>query len=331
MAEPDDERGDCSDEDSNEKEKPAAEAAPTQQHEVTDKNGESSSEDHITEDIDVWKASKPTKPNPTAATTTPKLNSKKTSTEPGTRRPTPRLGIREPAQDLAQDNRHKTWHKKTSTDLAQEADQTEKKPPDKATEDEEDDENKAEWKDCQSDKPAAKSPTNDGGDVNTTKEEIDGPNNEPAKMTPMHEEEVPDVTTDAEETIVDDTEWKDDKSLTADGNAASTIGEFNSTGCSSVNEATVVVKEECFEVDDALSLPARALEAAALIEDSYESEFDKPTDEQPTITNNNKSKEPATGSPNINEEAADNTLKEIEELTNEPLVHVHYGGIKWGG
>jgi hypothetical protein len=206
MAEPDDEREDCSDEDSNEVEKPAAEAAPTQQHEVTDKNGESSSEDHITEDIDVWKASKPTKPNPTAATTTPKLNSKKTSTKPGTRRPTPRLGIRKPAQDLTQDNRHKTWHKKTSTDLAQEADQTDKKPSNKANEDEEDDENKAEWKDRQSDKPAAKSPTNDGGDVNTSEEEIDEPNDEPAKMTPMHEEEVPDVTTDAEETIVDDTE-----------------------------------------------------------------------------------------------------------------------------
>eukprot|EP00090_Calanus_glacialis_P023375 TRINITY_DN36059_c0_g1_i1.p1 TRINITY_DN36059_c0_g1~~TRINITY_DN36059_c0_g1_i1.p1 ORF type:complete len:2018 (-),score=588.94 TRINITY_DN36059_c0_g1_i1:318-5702(-) len=72
------------------------------------------------------------------------------------------------------------------------------------------------------------------------------------------------------------------------------IYDLNSTGSSSVEEATVVVKEECFEVDDALSLPAQgkpldsdldemekslniALEemekAAALVEDSYESEL----------------------------------------------------------
>jgi hypothetical protein len=145
MAKPDDEREDCSDEDSNdEEEKPAAEAAPAYPvDEVTNKNGESSSEDHIIEDIDVWKALKPTKPNPTTATTKPKLHSNE-----------------------------------TSTDLAQEANQTEKKPPDKAIEDEEDNENKAEWKDRQSDKPAATSPTNDGGDVNTTEEEIDEPNDD---------------------------------------------------------------------------------------------------------------------------------------------------------
>jgi hypothetical protein len=72
-------------------------------------------------------------------------------------------------------------------------------------------------------------------------------------------------------------------------------------------------------------VPARSLEkrerAAALIKDSHESEFDKSTDEQPTITNNSKSKDPATGSPKINEDTADYTLEEIEQLTNEPLVH----------
>jgi hypothetical protein len=182
MAKPDDEREDGSDEDSNdEEEKPAAEAAPTYPgDEVTD----SSSEDHITEGVNVWKALKPTKPNPTTATTTPKLNSKETSTRPGTR---------EPTQDLAQDNQHKTWHKKTSTDLAQEADETHKKPPDKANEDEEDDENKAEWKDRQSDKPAAESPTNDGGDVNTTEGDIDEINEEAAEYTLKEIEELTNV------------------------------------------------------------------------------------------------------------------------------------------
>ena len=35
--------------------------------------------------------------------------------------------------------------------------------------------NKAEWKDRQPDKLPYKSPTNDGGDVNTTEEKIDEP------------------------------------------------------------------------------------------------------------------------------------------------------------
>jgi hypothetical protein len=45
-------------------------------------------------------------------------------------------------------------------------------------------------------------------------EATDDPNDEPAKITPMHEEEVPEVTTDAEETIEDYVQWKEDKSLT---------------------------------------------------------------------------------------------------------------------
>ena len=85
---------------------------------------------------------------------------------------------------------------------------------------------------------------------------------------------------------------------------------YPSWGDVPIDEATVVVKEDFFEVDDALSLPAQgkpldsdlddmeksstiALEemekAAALVEDSYESEFEKPTDRPPNITNNNAS------------------------------------------
>ena len=88
--------------------------------------------------------------------------------------------------------------------------------------------------------------------VNTTKDEIDKPtdappgdtednaewkdsqSDEPAKMTPIHEEEGADVTTDDEETNENDAEWKDnnsrepaDESPTADGNVATTIGEFD--------------------------------------------------------------------------------------------------------
>jgi hypothetical protein len=124
-------------------------------------------------------------------------------------------------------------------------------------------------------------------------------------------------------------EWRD---TTADGNAATTIGELNSTGCVPIDEATVVVKEECFEVDDALSLPAQgkpldsdlddmeesstiALEemekAAALAKDSYESELNKPIDEPPTITDNSKSKEPATRSPAIGWGVAYSTVEEL--------------------
>ena len=41
------------------------------------------------------------------------LNSKKTSTSPGTARPAPRTGTRKPKQELAQNNQHKFWSKKT--------------------------------------------------------------------------------------------------------------------------------------------------------------------------------------------------------------------------
>ena len=102
-------------------------------------------------------------------------------------------------------------------------------------------------------------------------------------------------------------------------------------GSSSVEEATVVVKEECFEVDDALSLPAQgkpldsdlddmeesstiALEemekAAALVEDSYESEFNKPID-------NSKSEEPATRSPTIDGGVAYSTVEELNGLADK--------------
>jgi hypothetical protein len=264
--------------------RPATKAVPTYPvAEVTGENEESNSKESINEDIDAWTASRPTKPNPTTAATTLKLNSKK-----------------------------------TNTDLAQEEDQTEKKPPDDTSKNEEATKNKAEWEDCLSDKPADGAPTNNGGTIVTTKEEdepiddndterkdvisrepdydpptadgdaattigeldkpsdepptitenseskepptrshiidvgdadtseeeMDEPNVEPAKITPMHEEEVPEVTTDAEETTEEDAQWKEDKSLT--------------TGSSSVHEATVVVNEEWFEVDDALSVPPRA-------------------------------------------------------------------------
>ena len=64
-AKPDEEEGECSDEDSSdEEEKPAAKAAPANPiAEITDEKEESSSEDNITEDIDVRKVSKPTKSN----------------------------------------------------------------------------------------------------------------------------------------------------------------------------------------------------------------------------------------------------------------------------
>jgi hypothetical protein len=46
------------------------------------------------------------------------------------RRPAPRTGMRRLAQDLAPEDQHQTWRKKTSTDLAQKTYRTEKKPPD---------------------------------------------------------------------------------------------------------------------------------------------------------------------------------------------------------
>jgi hypothetical protein len=147
--------------------------------------------------------------------------------------------------------------------LAQDANQTEKKPPDKAIE--EAAENKTGWKDCQSNKPADKFPTNDGGDVNTTEEEIntewkEREYDEPAKTTPTYEETGTNVTNENEAEWQDTTSGKPaDESPTADGNAATTRGESNSTGCLPIDEATVVVKEECFEVDDALLLPAQGM------------------------------------------------------------------------
>jgi hypothetical protein len=79
------------------------------------------------------------------------------------------------------------------------------------------------------------------------------------------------------------------------------------------------------DLDDMVKSLNIALEdmekAAALVEDSYESGSDKPTDEPPTITNTSKSKEPATRSPTIDGGGANNTLEETDELTDEPLVH----------
>jgi hypothetical protein len=148
MAKPEDDRNDCPDEDTSDKEeRPATKTAPTYLvAKVTEEEEESNSEESYTDDIDVWTASRPTKPNPTTAATTLKLNSKTTSTRPGTREPT-----QDPVRDKTS---NKSWHKKTNTDLAQEEDQTEKKPPDDTIENEEATENKAEWKDCLSDKPA---------------------------------------------------------------------------------------------------------------------------------------------------------------------------------
>jgi hypothetical protein len=74
MAKNDDDRNDCPDEDTS--------------AEVTEETEESNSNETINEDIDAWTASRPTKPNPTTAATKLKLNSKKTSTRPGTRGPT---------------------------------------------------------------------------------------------------------------------------------------------------------------------------------------------------------------------------------------------------
>jgi hypothetical protein len=174
---------------------------------VTVEKEESNSKESNTDDIDVWTASRPTKPNTTTAATTLKLTSKTTSTRPGTREPT-----QDPVQDKTS---NKSWHKKTNTVLTQEEDLTEKKPPDDTIENEEATKNKAEWKDCLSDKPVDGSPTNNGGAVVTTEEVIDEPN-------------------DDKEANENDAEWKDVTSRepdhdppTADGDAATTIGELD--------------------------------------------------------------------------------------------------------
>jgi hypothetical protein len=109
IAKPDDEKEDYSDEDSSdEEEKPAANASPANPVAmVTDEREENRSEDHIAVDNDAWRFLKPTKPNPTRAATTQKLNSKKTRKRPGTWRPTQELnkipntisGTRRPVQN----------------------------------------------------------------------------------------------------------------------------------------------------------------------------------------------------------------------------------------
>jgi hypothetical protein len=113
---PDDEKEDCSDEDiSDEEEKPAAKATPAYPvAEVTDEREENSSEDHIAVDNDAWKVLRPTKPNPTPAATTQKLNRKKTSKRPGTRRPTQELTQEYPAQYLAPEDQHRLGSRRQS-------------------------------------------------------------------------------------------------------------------------------------------------------------------------------------------------------------------------
>jgi hypothetical protein len=150
MAKHDDDRNDCPDEDTS--------------AEVTEETEESNSKGTINEDIDAWTASRPTKPNLTTAARKLKLNSKKASTRPDTRRPT---------QDLIQDKTStKSWHKKTNTDLAQEEDQTEI---DEPNDDKEANENDTVWKDVISGEPDHASPAADGGAVTTTIGEFDKP------------------------------------------------------------------------------------------------------------------------------------------------------------
>jgi hypothetical protein len=118
------------------------------------KRGESNSKETINEDIDVWTASRPTKPNLATAATKLKLNSKKTST--------------------------KSWHKKTNTDLAQEEDQTEI---DEPNDDKEANENDTARKDMKSGEPDHNSPTADEGAITTTIGEFDKPSDEPLTIT----------------------------------------------------------------------------------------------------------------------------------------------------
>jgi hypothetical protein len=106
MAKHDDDRNDCPDEVTSDKEeRPATKAAPTcPVAEVTGENKESNSKESINTDIDAWTASRPTKPNPTTAATTLKVNSKKSSTRPGTRGPGTR---QDQHQVLAQEDQHR--------------------------------------------------------------------------------------------------------------------------------------------------------------------------------------------------------------------------------
>ena len=168
---------------------------------------ESNPKETVNEDIDAWTASRPTKPNLTTAATKLKLNSNST---------------RGPTQDLLQDKTStKSWHKKTNTDLAQEEDQTEV---DKPNDDKEATENDTARKDVISGDPDHDSPTADEGaattnigevdipsdelltitsefkkpptrphiidvgDTDTSEEECDEPDNEPAQVTTMPEE-----------------------------------------------------------------------------------------------------------------------------------------------
>jgi hypothetical protein len=155
--------------------------------EVTEETKESNSKETINEDIDAWTALRPTKPNLTTAATKLKLNSNST---------------RGPTQDLLQDKTSaKSWHKKTNTDLAQEEDQTEM---DKPNDDKEADENDNVRKDVISGEPDHDYPTADEGAVTNTIGEFDKPSNEPLTITRSHIIDVGDTDTDTSDEEIDE-------------------------------------------------------------------------------------------------------------------------------
>jgi hypothetical protein len=150
--------------------------------EVTEETEESNSKETINKDIDAWTASGPTKPNLTTAATKLKLNSNST---------------KGPTQDLLQDKTSaKSWHRKTNTDLAQEEDQTEV---DKPNDDKEADENDNVRKDVIFGEPDHDSPTADEGAVTITIGEFDKPSDEPLTITRSHIIDVGDADTSEEE------------------------------------------------------------------------------------------------------------------------------------
>ena len=122
--------------------------------EVTEETGEINSKD-------VRTALRPTNPNRNTAATELKLNSNST---------------RGPTQDLLQDKTStKSWHKKTNTGLAKEVD--------KPNDDKEATEKDTARKDVISGAPDHDSPTADEGAVTTTIGEVDKPSDEPLTIT----------------------------------------------------------------------------------------------------------------------------------------------------
>jgi hypothetical protein len=196
----------------------------------------------------MWTALIPTKPNRTAATTEPKLNSNST---------------RGPTQDLLQDKTStKSWHK-TNTELALDKVQTETDEPDN---DKEATGTDTVRKDVTSDEPDHNTPKADEGAFAATIREVDKPSNEP--LTIMSGFEKP--TTKPHIIDVED----DDNSEEETDELITTMGEFKipparphiidvedaDTSEEETDEPGQIttMPDEWFEVEDALQAPPRA-------------------------------------------------------------------------